>query len=208
VNPVALFSWFSWLFLATGCLKPADSDLVTQLDREVIALHKKNQMLENQLQSCSEGDLNTELYAQLNQVFSGTEITVEREGSRAVVVIPGELVFSPGSTKVRDEATMVTDLLATALTLHQDTHIWVIGHTDDDALVGTLRRRYGDNWGLSTARASAFMHLLVDKFGIAASRFTIAGQGETRPVATNDTPEGRVRNRRLVVVIGPPEDYR
>lgn len=194
--------------LVFGCHKPGGSDLVTQLDREVIALHKKNQVLEDRLESCSAGQLDTELYAQLTQVFSGTEVVVEREGSRAVVVIPGELLFSPGSTTVREEATMVTDLLATALGLHPDAQVWVIGHTDDDALGGNLRRRYGDNWGLSTARASAFMRVMVDQFEIDDRRFTIAGRGDSSPVATNDTPEGRARNRRLVVVIGPPENFR
>jgi len=185
-----------------------DSDLVHQLDREIIALREKNQVLLDQLASCSEGELDTELYAQLNQVFSGTEVQVSRQGSRSIVTIPGELLFAPGSTEVREESAMVTDLLATALKLNPEMQIWIIGYTDDDALSGTLRRRYGDNWGLSTARAGAFKDVLAGRFGVAQDRFTIAGRGASHPVASNDTPEGRAQNRRIVVVIGPPEDYR
>ena len=103
---------------------------------------------------------------------------------------------------------MVSDLLATALKLHADSQVWIVGHTDDDALGGTLKRRFGDNWGLSTARAQAFMRVLVDRFGVDERRFTVSGRGPSHPIATNDTPEGRARNRRLVVVVGPPEDYR
>lgn len=198
-----------WLLLAlsilTACPKAADPEVVHQLDREVLALKERNRILEDQLRHCSEGDLDTELYAQLNQVFSGTEVEVGRLGSKAVVVIPGELLFSPGSTRLREESAMVLDLLATALQIHADAHVWVIGHTDDSPLTGALQRRYGDNWGLSTARAHAFMKELVDRFGVAQERFTIAGRGPSEPLASNDTPEGRARNRRIVVVIGPPE---
>ncbi len=190
----------------TACPKTSDTDLVHQLDREVLALKERNKALQGQLDHCSEGELDTELYAQLNQVFSGTEVQVGRQGSRAMVVIPGELLFSPGSTKVREESKMVLDLLATALQIHEDAQVWVIGHTDDDPLTGSLRRRYGDNWGLSTARAHAFMQVLVSDFDIASDRFTIAGRGPSEPLASNDTPEGRALNRRIVVVVGPPEE--
>lgn len=195
----------AWLALAllAGCVKPGGSDLVGQLDREIIALRARNQLLEDQLQSCSEGELDTEIYAELTQVFTGSEVTVAREGARAIVVIPGSLLFSPGSTTVREEALMILDLFSVALRLHKEMHVWIIGHTDDEPLTGTLKRRFGDNWGLSTARARSFMGTLVDDFGIESSRFTIAGQGQTQPIATNDTPEGRARNRRIVLVIGP-----
>ncbi|MCK6506507.1 OmpA family protein [Myxococcota bacterium] len=196
------------LLLLTGCPHTGDTDLVQQLDREVIALRKKNQVLEEQLQACGQGELETALYAQLVQVFSGTEVTVHREGARAAVVIPGELLFAPGSTEVRDEAAMVSDLLATALNLHPQTQVWIIGHTDDDPLSGSLKRRFGDNWGLAAGRAQAFMRVLVDRFGVAEARFSISGRGPVHPIATNDTPEGRALNRRIVVVVGPPEDFR
>lgn len=196
------------LLLLAGCPRAGETGLVQQLDREVIALRKKNELLEEQLQACGQGELETALYAQLVQVFSGTEVAVHREGARAAVVIPGELLFAPGSTEVRDEATMVSDLLATALNLHPQAQVWIVGHTDDDPLSGSLKRRFGDNWGLAAARAQAFMRVLVDRFGVAEGRFTISGRGPVHPVATNDTPEGRALNRRLVVVVGPPEDYR
>lgn len=191
------------LLLLTGCPKPGGEGLVGQLDREVIALRQRNDALKQQLESCSEGELDTEIYAELTQVFSGSEVSVSREGARATVVIPGELLFSAGSTEIREEALMILDLFSVALKLHDEMHVWVIGHTDDDPLSGALKRRYGDNWGLSLERARAFKDKLVDAFGVDQARFTIAGQGDTQPLVPNDTPEGRARNRRIVLVIGP-----
>ncbi len=195
--------------LLAGCLHPAaDADLVHQLDREVLALRERNRLLEEQAADCGQGGPPPPIYPELVQVFRDTEVRVAREGQRVAVTIPGGLLFAPGGTTVREEAGMVLDLLATALQLHPDQHVWVVGHTDGEPLSGSLRRRYGTNWELSAARAAAFMHALVEEHGIAEDRFTIAGLGATRPVADNDTPEGRAQNRRIVVVIGPPEDWR
>ena len=202
--PLSLVLWAALL----GCPKAADRELVHQLDREILALRERNEALKTQLQSCSAGELDTELYAQLNQVFSGTEVQVGRAGVRAVVTIPGELLFAPGSVEVREEARMVLDLLGIALRLHGDTHVWVVAHTDDEALSGALKRRFLDNWGLSTARSRAIMLKLSEDFGVEAERFTIAGRGSSEPVAENDTPEGRAKNRRVVVVIGAPDATR
>ncbi|MCB9780653.1 MAG: OmpA family protein [Alphaproteobacteria bacterium] len=203
--PAALLLLSLW---ATGCLAPKDAELIRSLDAEIIAVRQKNAMLQAELANCSEGELESDLYAQLTQVFSGTEVWVAREGARSVVVIPGSVLFRPGETTIREEATMVLDLLATALKLHPDTQAWIIGHTDDHALSGTLKRKYDDNWGLSTARARAFMDRLVTDFEMDPDRFTVAGRGPSDPIDVNDTPEGRERNRRIVVVVGPAEQYR
>lgn len=196
------------LALLLACATLSESELVSQLDREVIGLQRKNRLLEERLEVCDQGETSAALLAQLSQVMSGTEVRVESDGPRVVVIVPGELLFASGSTEVREEAMMFADLLATAMQLHPELHAWVVAHTDDDALSGTMKKRYGDNWGLSSARALAFMQVLVGRFSVDERRFTIAGRGPSQPIATNDTPEGRALNRRVVVVLGPAESFR
>jgi chemotaxis protein MotB len=72
------------------------------------------------------------------------------------------------------------------------------GHTDS---IPIHNEHYKSNWELSAARSIAMMALLSDKYGLPRSRFTIAGFAETSPVATNETAEGRTRNRRVDIVI-------
>lgn len=177
--------------------------LIYQLDREVIALQLRNEQLRDQVERCDEAPQGSALYTELLQVFSGSEVSVAREGEQTVVTIPGSLLFSSGSTTIRSEAIMVIDLLSVALRLHAGAKVRVIGHTDDRPLAGALRRRYGTNWELSVFRAASLMRAMVEDFGVEEERFTIAGRGASQPIATNDTPEGRERNRRLVVIIGP-----
>jgi flagellar motor protein MotB len=192
--------------LLTGCL-PKTTDLEEQLDREVRALQIRTRSLEAQVASCATEGAASTIYAELIQVYSGTEVQVEREQGRAVVVIPGDVIFTPSSESLREEAAMVLDLLGTALQLHPDLGVWVIGHSDDN-LTPAAKKKYGDTMAFSLARARTFADALADRFGVDPKRMTIAGRGDLDPIADNDTPQGRAQNRRLVVVVGTAEKYR
>ncbi len=195
------------LVLLGACVPASyDRDLVTQLDREILALKERNKVVSGKLENCDVDGNPGPIYAELVQVFSGTDVRVSKHGMRTVVVIPADRLFGRLGSQLREEAIMVPDMLATALQLHDDKHVWVIAHTDDEELSGSSRRRYGSLWGLSMAQATGFMVSLVE-LGVAERRFTIAGRGGQEPVAETDTPEGRASNRRLVVVIGPPDDF-
>lgn len=192
--------------LLTGCL-PKATDLEEQLDREVRALQIRTRTLEALVASCPTDGAASTIYAELIQVYAGTEVQVEREQGRAVVVIPGDVVFAPSSDTLRAEAAMVLDLLGTALQLHPELGVWVIGHSDDN-LTPAAKKKYGDAMTFSLARARSFAGALADGFGVDPKRMTIAGRGELDPIADNDTPQGRAQNRRLVVVVGTAEKYR
>src|SRR5579885_860684 len=78
----------------------------------------------------------------------------------------------------------------------------VEGHTDN---VPIHNSRFASNWELSTARASELVKLLIMQYHFEPARLSAAGYAEFQPVASNDTPEGRARNRRLdIVILNPP----
>jgi len=72
------------------------------------------------------------------------------------------------------------------------------GHTDAQPI---HTARFRSNWELSAGRSIAIMELLSGRFEIARDRLAIVGYADTMPVAENDTPEGRARNRRVDLVI-------
>jgi chemotaxis protein MotB len=72
------------------------------------------------------------------------------------------------------------------------------GHTDS---VPIHNSRFRSNWELSAARSIALLSLLTDEFGVSAERISIAGYADNAPIASNDTPDGRMRNRRVDIVI-------
>ncbi len=192
---------------ATLGVPPATEDLVHQLDREVLALKKRNRMLEKQATSCDDPAAPPPaIFSELTQVFFQGDVRVERRGATTLVTIPGEKLFASGSVRVRTEADMLLDLLATGLRSHPDHPLRVTGHTDDTALTGRLTRTYPSNWELSTARAAAVARSLMTEYGVSPHRFTVAGRGAFEPIADNSTSAGRSTNRRVVIEILPPEN--
>lgn len=85
------------------------------------------------------------------------------------------------------------------------------GHTDS---IPIHNSRFRSNWDLSAARSIALLHLMTEEFGVATARISIAGYADSAPIATNETEEGRARNRRVDIVIlnetglkGEPQRY-
>ena len=81
--------------------------------------------------------------------------------------------------------------------------IEVAGHTDGVRISGALAQRYPSNWELAGARAAVVVRLLA-KQGVPANRLVAASFGETKPVDSNDTAEGRAHNRRIDIRLVPP----
>jgi outer membrane protein OmpA-like peptidoglycan-associated protein len=100
------------------------------------------------------------------------------------------IYFDYNSAELRPESEVTLQEIARALEAHPDWTLAIDGHTD--SIGGATFNRE-----LSVRRAEAVRTALVDRYGIAAPRLTAAGSGDSRPVDTNDTPEGRTRNRRV-----------
>ncbi len=118
--------------------------------------------------------------------------------SRGVVVSLAEAgFFDSGEHRVRRESLKLLDKIAVYLRKLPNP-IRVTGHSDDRKI---RTRRFPSNWELSTARAAGIVTYLVETHKFNARKLAAAGYGEHRPVASNDTAEGRARNRRVDIVI-------
>ena len=85
-----------------------------------------------------------------------------------------------------------------------DKMIRIEGHTDNIPIGGNLAKRYPTNWELSAARALNVTHYL-EKEGIDPAILSAATFGECQPVADNNTPEGRAKNRPIAIILLPKE---
>jgi outer membrane protein OmpA-like peptidoglycan-associated protein len=103
------------------------------------------------------------------------------------------IYFDTGSDRIRPESTPTLKEIAAMLTEHPDLRLLIEGHTDN---VGAAAA----NQSLSEKRAAAVRQALIEGFGVAGDRLTTKGLGATKPVAANDTPEGRQNNRRVELV--------
>lgn len=132
----------------------------------------------------------------------GVDVQVRSEG--VVISLYGVLMFDSGEVTVRSEGQKVLAQLADALR-PLPYNVRVEGNTDSIQPDGGP---YPSNWDLSTARALAVTHFLIDRAHFDPGRLSAVGFAEFRPVATNDTREGRMRNRRVDLVLvrqAPPQ---
>ena len=110
--------------------------------------------------------------------------------------IPARMLFPSGSPSLlADSVPLLRRLARTLSALPND--VVVEGHTDDQPI---RNGRFPSNWELSTARAAAVTRLLDDE-GVDPTRLSAVGFGENRPIAANDSDEGRAENRRVVIVV-------
>jgi chemotaxis protein MotB len=129
------------------------------------------------------------------------EIDRLREGLR--LNLAQEVLFDSGSAQLSERGRAVIVKVAERLaTVSQ--RIEVQGHTDDTGIRGSLARRYPSNWELAGARAASVVRLLA-RHGVPPERMSAVSFGEFRPLAPNDTAEGRARNRRIEIRLLPAE---
>ncbi|MEZ4502206.1 MAG: OmpA family protein [Dehalococcoidia bacterium] len=133
--------------------------------------------------------------------FALGTIVVGRQQDDIVIRLADHLLFPSASAELQPEARELMQVVADVLQTVPNA-VRVEGHTDN-VPVGTAA--YPTNWELSSARATAVLRALVDA-GVSPVRLSAAGYAEFRPVASNNTPEGRAQNRRADIVIISPQD--
>jgi flagellar motor protein MotB len=130
-------------------------------------------------------------------VVTGAEVL--REGSKVVVVITD--AFQPGSDRLKPAADVQAALLATgaAILRHPDAQVSVLGHSDSTPLVKSVEK-WGDNVGLSRARAETVAKALEGNAGVPRDRMAIDGRGANEPLVAPEVTAGdRAKNRRVEI---------
>lgn len=132
------------------------------------------------------------------------QITQLREGLR--LNIGEQILFPSGSAALSPSGAQVIARVAKQLkNRNQGYRVDVRGHTDNVPIRGELTRRYPTNWELAGARAASVVRVL-ESSGVAARRLAATSLGEYHPVASNQTPQSRAKNRRIEIRLLPLED--
>lgn len=121
--------------------------------------------------------------------------------SRTVTVFGGG-TFRSGQDVINDISFDTIENLVSEISSSPESRVIIEGHTDNIPINQAVIRRYRDNMDLSFQRAKAIANILTFH-GISADRISVIGYGDTRPIASNDTEEGRARNRRVEVKLVP-----
>ncbi len=131
------------------------------------------------------------------------DIQIDVEKTVVYISLSDKLMFSSGGATVSPKAKDILGKVATVIKNKPDMQVMVEGHTDNVGINTTCMK---DNWDLSAKRATAVVRVLQDVYHIAPGRLVAAARSEYVPLESNDTAEGRARNRRTKIIILPKLD--
>jgi chemotaxis protein MotB len=134
--------------------------------------------------------------------FNSNELQVFVKNGRVYVSLQENLLFPSGSAVVNPKGKQALGTLAQVLNVNPDINVVVEGHTDSVP----IRGKYEDNWALSTARSTAIVRILTDTYKVDPTRVTASGRSKYEPIETNETAEGRQKNRRTEIILAPKLD--
>ncbi len=141
----------------------------------------------------------SELEVRLQEEIAKGKVSLEMQDRGLVVTVIDKVLFDSGKAKIRSDGKSVLEKVAEVLA-KIDKDIIIEGHTDN---VPIKYSGWKSNWELSAHRALNVLHYFVDEKGLKPERFSAAGYGPYRPVASNATEEGRQKNRRVEIIILP-----
>jgi chemotaxis protein MotB len=136
--------------------------------------------------------------------FNADELSVEIKNGKVYVSMSDKLLFKSGSASIENKGKDALKLLAGVLDKNPDIDILVEGHTDNVPMKGSGDIK--DNWDLSVVRATSIVKILTQDYKIPPTRVTAAGRGEFFPKASNETAEGKAKNRRTEIILSPKLD--
>jgi chemotaxis protein MotB len=164
---------------------------VGSLSQEKAALVAANQQRQQQYESLLQG---------LSKEVEKGQLQVRQYKNMLAVDLAEQIFFDSGKATLKKGGKEVLKKVGDALKGYENKVIRVVGHTDNVPVAKSLQATFPTNWELSVARATNVVRYL-QEVGIPPERMIPAGRGEYDPVAPNDTPEGRQKNRRIEIML-------
>jgi chemotaxis protein MotB len=141
-----------------------------------------------------------EIMLRINPNLRGdvSEVKIVETGHGTIMIsLPESILFQSGEARVRSEALPFLKALSEIL-IEMDRHIRILGHTDN---VPIRTAQFPSNWELSAGRAVMVVRIFAELYGVPAAHLSAIGLADAKPIADNDTPEGRTKNRRVEIII-------
>lgn len=185
------------------CLTSASEGNVN-ISKLVDEINSSNRYIQELIASKNKSDsLNMVLTNNLTRSLSRDEMQdVDVKVLKGVVYISlsDNMLYKSGSYEISDKAGATLSKIAKIITDYKDYEVLIEGNTDN---VPITRPNIRNNWDLSALRASSVVQSLQNNYGVDPKRLTAGGRGEYNPIASNDTPDGKVQNRRTEIIITP-----
>jgi len=186
-----------------------DSDLV-ETRNEIADLNKEKEELaelarerENRIEQLKSA--REKMENELRTEMEKGQITISGLKDKLTLNIVDKLLFDSGVADIKDEGRDVIQRIGEQLKTTSGYKISIEGHTDNVGISKELQKKFPSNWELSVTRATNVVRFLIHSADINPSDISASGFADTQPIASNDNPEGREKNRRIEIVLVPGE---
>lgn len=163
----------------------------TELEQQKTALQATTQERQTQYDA---------LVQKLSAEVQKGELQVRQYQNMLSVDVAEQIFFDSGHADLKESGKAVLKKVGEALKSYENKLIRVAGYTDNVPIAKGLQKAYPTNWELSVARATNVVRYL-QEVGVPPERMVASGRGEYGPIASNDTPEGRQKNRRIEIML-------
>lgn len=140
------------------------------------------------------------LLTRFKKLIDSGKLEVKIMNGRMTLVLPTDILFASGSAELSKEGQAAIIEVADVLKTIKKREFQVEGHTDNVPIAN--KQRFRNNWDLAASRAMVVVDTMIDA-GMSGKKLSAASYGMFRPVATNTTPEGKAKNRRIDIVVVP-----
>ncbi len=177
------------------------------ISKLVDEINASNKYIQHLVNTKNKSDsLNVVLTNNLTRSLSREELRdVDVKVLKGVVYISlsDNMLYKSGSYEISDKAGETLNKIAKIIQDYKDYEVLIEGNTDSDPI---SKPNIRNNWDLSTLRASSVVQALQNQYGVDPKRLTAGGRGQYNPIADNNTPDGKARNRRTQIIITPKLD--
>lgn len=160
---------------------------------------EQQQKIQDEMSSLEKIKQQIDQYIVQNNLSEQFKTNLDKEGLKLLML--DTALFAPGSAEIEGKYRTISKEISNLLVSDIPRKILISGHTDNQPIA--RKDLFKSNWELSTARATNFLHVLLENKQLDPELFTVTGNGEYKPIDTNDTKEGRANNRRVEVLILP-----
>lgn len=171
--------------------------LESQLESRETRINEQDKMIKDLHSTKSQIETN------LKKQIKAHQIKLEEMQGKLKVTFIDKILFNSGSVRINKNGQELLLTLAETLREKENHNIIIQGHTDNVEIGPELRKIYPTNWELSAGRSTTILRYLIESAGIAPERCVASGYSFYKPVASNESKEGRKQNRRIEIVLVP-----
>ena len=187
-------------------------EMEASLKKETLSLKDMISKLQGQLQgemSLTDSRIeelksaSNSLITELQRQLKNKEMTIDGFKKKLTITFVDRLLFDLGKATITTEGGSILSKVGDILRNTHGMRIWIVGHTDNIPIKKEYRYKFPSNWELSSARAAAVASYFQKNNNIDPKTLTVIGRSFYEPLDTNNTKEGRARNRRVEIIIAP-----